>query len=223
MTTDMSDIDRTVRALVSLVPAEPQSDPLKPRSPALDVFCCLLSLDRRSPEYVAERIERLREPDLKFGSLAGVKALVESFSSPKDLFVDDLRDDGKRADLLVPLLDALIDVQRDHPGATEAERLEAWASAASPADWAFGAFKLIGLKGFQDLRLLLGANALVPTRAHSAFVSRAVGRTVELAEAAYLLERAGRRLGYPVGWIDEAIWKGFAKRTRDISGSFGAM
>ena len=90
----------------------------------------------------------------------------------------DPRDDGKRAGLFLPLLDRLIDELRDFSGATEKEKARAWANAGRPSDWSFGVFRGLGLKGFQHLRQLLGANTVIPAKEHVAFVSKAVGRPV---------------------------------------------
>lgn len=202
----MSDIDRVVRTLVSSLEAPP--DPATPihLSPILCVLTVLLSLDKRKPGYVEERIKALQSPDAEYGTLAVVRDTAEMLT-PEKYFRMDPRDDGKRAGLLLPLLDRLIDELRDCQGATEGERARAWATTARPSDWSFGPFRGLGLKGFQHLRQLLGANTVIPTKAHLAFVTKAVGRPVDGPEAVILLERAAGRLGYDLAPISVQEWE----------------
>jgi len=196
----MSDIDKVVRALVANLDEPPYPAIRNELSPMLCVLTVLLSLDEREPGYVSERITRLQSPDPGYNTLFGIRAVVgnpdNGFLTPEQYFRMDARDDGKRAGLLLPLLDRLIDELRDYPGDTEAEQARAWAIAARPSDWAFGPFRGLGHKGFQHLRQLLRANTIVPTTEIVAFVARAIGREMEATEAVYLLERAATRLRY---------------------------
>ena len=201
----MSEIDRTVRALVASLDEPPLPGSGNELSPILSVLTVLLSLDRRKPGYVEERITRLQSPDPGYGTLAGIRDYA-AMLTPEKYFLVDPRDEGKRAGLLLPLLDALIDGMRDVSGASEAERAQEWAKAARPSDWSFGPFRGLGLRGFQQLRQLLGANTVLPTKEHAAFVSRAVGRAVDMPEAVFLLERAAGRLGYDLGAISKEEW-----------------
>lgn len=204
----MSDIDKVVRALVASLDGPP--DPSSPTwpSPVLCVLDCLLSLDRRQDGWVDQTLQRLQEPDLLYGSLGSVRSFVTGFSSPADFFLTDLGDkEARRAALLVPLLDALIDAGRDFPGETEGNRLKAWAEAASPAEFSFGPFRGLRLAGFQHLRQLLGANTVVPTKEIVAFVTKGVGRELDATESVYLLERAAGRLRYDLRGIPDEAWR----------------
>lgn len=201
----MSDIDKTVRAIVSSLDAPPDPASRNELSPILSVLTVLLSLDKRKPGYVEERIKALQTPDPGYGTLARIRDYAGMITAEK-YFISDPRDDGKRAGLLLPLLDALIDGLRDFPGHSEAEQARAWAKAARPSDWSFGPFRGLGLKGFQHLRMLLGANTVIPAKAHVAFVSGAVGRPVAAPEAVYLLERAAGRLRYDLAAVRESAW-----------------
>ncbi len=58
----MSEIDRTVRALVASLDEPPLPGSGNELSPILSVLTVLLSLDRRKPGYVEERITRLQSP-----------------------------------------------------------------------------------------------------------------------------------------------------------------
>ncbi|HQP88029.1 MAG TPA: hypothetical protein PLL76_17400 [Thermoanaerobaculia bacterium] len=205
----MSDIDRTVRALVASLDEAPLPVSGNELSPILSVLTVLLSIDRRKPDYVEERIKRLRSPDPGYGTLAGIRAYA-ALLTPEKYFLVDARDEGKRAGLLLPLLDALIDGMRDASGSSEAERAHEWAKAARPSDWSFAPFRGLGLRGFQHLRQLLGANTVLPTKEHAAFVGRAVGRAVDMPEAVLLLERAAVRLGYDLGAISTEEWSKLA-------------
>lgn len=206
---DVSAIDKVVRALIANLDGPPDPGPPSWPSPVLCVLDCLLSLDRRKEGWVDETLQRLQQPDPQYGTLGSVRSFVTAFSSPSDYFLGDLRDkEAKRAALLLPLLDALIDVGRDFPGQTEGDRLRAWAIAASPADYTFGPYRGLGLKGFQNLRQLLGANTVVPTKEIVTFVARAVGRELEATEAVHLLERAAGRLRYDLRGIPDEVWRG---------------
>lgn len=202
----MSDIDKTVRALVSNLDAPPDPFSGSQLSPILAVLTVLLSLDKRKPGYVGERIKALQSPDPGYNTLAGIREYA-GMLTPEKYFLIDPRDDGKRAGLLLPLLDRLIDELRDFPGATEGEQARAWATAARPSDWSFGPFRGLGLKGFQHLRQLLGANTVIPAKEHVSFVSKAVGRPVDAPEAIYLLERAAGRLRYDLPGIPATVWR----------------
>ena len=201
----MSEIDRTVRALVASLDEAPLPASGERLSPILSVLKVLLSLDRRKPDYVEERLKRLQSPDPGYGTLGGIRDCA-ALLTPEKYFLVDARDEGKRAGLLLPLLDALIDGMRDVSGASEAKRAREWAKAARPSDWSFGPFRGLGLRGFQQLRQLFGANTVLPTKEHAAFVSRAVGRAVDMPEAVLLLERAAGRLGYDLGAISKEEW-----------------
>jgi len=202
----VSDIARSVRALASAIETPPLSYGLEPLSPALAVLTCLLSIDGRSGEYIDQRISALQSPTPGYGLLASVRGYAELFPSPVEYFQVDLRDPGKQAHLLLPILDALIDGQRDFEGATEADRVRAWAEAARPSEWNFPAFRGLRLKGFQELRALLGANTIIPKKEHVAFVATVLGRKVDVLEALYLLERAAGRLRYNLNSIPESVW-----------------
>jgi hypothetical protein len=99
-----------------------------------------------------------------------------------------------------------MDAGSDFAGSTERDRLKAWAEAVRPSDFSFGPFRGLGLKGFQHLRVLLGASTVIPTVEVTAFVARALGRKVDASEAAYLLERAAARLRYDLEGIPKETW-----------------
>jgi hypothetical protein len=199
----MSDIDKVVRALVANLDEPPYPASGNELSPILCVLTVLLSLDKRKRGYVEERIDRLQSPNPGYGTLAGIRDYAGAFPAVEQYFLVDPRDDGKRAGLFLPLLDRLIDELRDFSGATESDKARAWAVAARPSDWTFLPFRGLGLKGFQHLRQLLGANTVVPTKEFVAFVGRAVGRELEATEAVYLLEKAAGRLKYDLQGIPE--------------------
>lgn len=98
----MSDIDRTVRALVASLDEAPLPCSGNELSPILSVLTVILSLDRRRPGYVEERIKRLQSPDPGYGTLAGIRAYA-ALLTPEKYFPVEARDGGKRADLLLPL------------------------------------------------------------------------------------------------------------------------
>ena len=204
------DVDRTVRALVALLDSPPDPATRNQLSPILCVLTVLLSLDKRKPGYVEERVTRLQNPDPGYNTLVGIRTVVgnpdDGCLTANQYFRMDLRDDGKRAGLLLPLLDALIDQLRDFPAATEAAQAQAWATAASPSDWTFGPFRGLGLAGFQRLRVLFGANTVGPSKEIVAFVSTAVGRPMDAPEAVYLLERAAARLRYDLRAGQREVW-----------------
>ncbi len=201
------DIDRTVRALVAHLDTPPYPASKKWPSPILCVFDTILALDRRKPGWIEETIQRLQEPDFEYGTLESARDYAGAFPSPVQFFHMDLRDnEAKRAGVLLPLVDALIDGLRDFPAVTEGEQARTWATAARPSDWSFGPFRGLGLKGFQHLRQLFGANTVIPSQEHMAFVAKAVGRAVDAVEAVYLLERAASRLRYDLAGIPGKVW-----------------
>lgn len=200
------DIDVTVRALVATLDSPPDPALRTDLSPILCILWTILALDRQRPGSIEERINRLQSPNPDYGSLSFIREMA-ILASPRDFFLTELRDSGgKRAPLLLPLLDRLIDEFRDVPGTSEADQAHAWAAAARPSDWILGPFRGLGLKGFQHLRQLFGANTLIPTKEIVTFVSKAVGRTIDAPEAVYLLERAAGRLRYHLPGIPAEVW-----------------
>lgn len=212
------DIDTTVRALVTSLDVPPDELAREALSPVLAVLTVILSLDERAPGYVEERIKALQSPEPGYGSLSGVRDCVELLT-PETYFRIDPRDDGRRAGLFLPLLDALIDGIRDFPSGSEGDRARRWAEAARPSDWTFGPFRGLGQAGFQHLRYLLGANAVIPVPGTREFVEAALGRAVEPEEAIFLLERAAWRLKYDLAGVPASFW---AEATNDRSGIPGA-
>ena len=202
----MSDIDRVARALVANLDGPPDPANRNELSPILSVLTVLLSLDERRPGCVEERIKALQSPDPGYGMLAGIRDYA-GLLTPEIYFRVDPRDEGTRAGLLAPLLDAVLDELRDYPGATEAEQARAWATAARPSDWSFGPYRGLGFKGFQNLRQLLGANTVIPTKEIVALVARAIGREPEATEGVHLLERAALRLRYDLRGIPDEVWR----------------
>ena len=194
----MQEIDAVVRAIVAATDSAPEDASwVSWPSPILCAIDCLLSLDPRDRGWVEEHVRRLQSPDPYYGTLETVGWCAAHFPSMENFFRFELKDEtARRAELFLPLVNALIDLKRGFPGATEGERLRAWAAVASPMESSVGAFRGLGVIGFQRLRRLLGADAAIPTEAMAAFVGRTVGRPVEMAEAAFLLERAAGRLGY---------------------------
>jgi hypothetical protein len=211
----MSDIDKVVRALVANLDEPPYPTTRSELSPILCVLTVLLSLDKRKRGYVDERIKALQSPDPGYNTLAGIRDYA-TLLGPAQYFRIDPRDEGKRAGLLVPILDRLVDELRDFPGDTETKQARGWAIAARPSDWAFGPFRGLGLKGFQHLRQLLGANTVIPAKEHVAWVARAIGRELDATEAVYLLERAAGRLRYDLPGISAEVWRQPAAEAQEV-------
>jgi hypothetical protein len=95
------DIDLTVRALVASLEAPPDPATHNELSPVLSVLTVLLSLDKRKPGYVEERIQRLQSPDPGYNTLVGIRSVVgspdDACLTSEQYFRMDPRDDGKRA------------------------------------------------------------------------------------------------------------------------------
>jgi hypothetical protein len=100
----------------------------------------------------------------------------------------------------------LLRVQPRYEGATEWEKMQAWAASARPEDHASIGVTGFGLAGLQYLRMLFGVQTTKPDVHVTQFVSDAVGRRVNDITALALLEAAAAKAGLPLREVDGAIW-----------------
>ncbi len=203
-----SDVDKVCEALLRTFPNPPPPSPPAWETPVLNVLDCVLSLNRRYEGFVVKRVKRFRDTHPKVRSLSEFRKILDSFPTLRDFSKLELDyDDATRAHVLSQVVDFLLDVQRDFPGATETERLRAWAIDARPGDHAFTGIKGFAMAGFQYLRMNFGANTVKPDVHIQRFVGGAVERRVSDAEALYLLQRAAARLQYDLSALDYAVWE----------------
>lgn len=176
--------------------------------PSARVIDCVLSLNRRYESVVAPRVDRFvqEHPDVR--SLRQLREMIDGFDSPAQ-FLKRILDmaDARRAATLSGVVDYLLEVQQRFEGATELERLQAWAAWARPGDYLAANVRGFGLAGFQYMRILFGAHTTKPDRHIIRYVSQAVGRDVSDIEACYILEQAAESMNVPISSLDFLIWK----------------
>lgn len=209
----MSEVDRLVdilRQQFSIIP--PPLDAVWVQSPAVKVIDCVLSLNRPYDRVVLPRVQRFMRNHPEIQTLSQLRTLMARYASPL-AFSDTELDyhDQRRAETLLGVIDYLLEVQQEHEGRTEAERLERWAAWARPGDYLAIGVPGFGLAGFQYLRMLFGAQTTKPDVHIIRFVSDAVHRKVTDVQALYLLERAAKRSGLPIRELDIAIWEASAR------------
>ncbi len=100
-----------------------------------------------------------------------------------------------------------MEIQQEHPGQTERERLHHWAISVCPGDYASLGIAGFGLSGFQYMRMLFGAQTTKPDVHIQRFVSEIMGYSVNDYKALLLLEQAAQIANVPLRDVDNAIWK----------------
>lgn len=180
--------------------------------PPLDVLDCVLSLNHRYDSFCLPRVEGFHSQHPEIDTLAGLLSLIRTYPSPLEFSIQELNYQHEaRAETLVGVLNYLIRVERNYPGLSEWDRLNAWANSVSPADYESVATQGFALSGFQYLRILFGAQTVKPDVHIRRFVSGAMGRPISDTEALALLEGAARQLGWRIADLDYAVWETLAR------------
>lgn len=192
----MNEVDRlaeTLRQRFAVVSS--RSDEIWWQSPAAKVIDCVLSLNRQYDRVVQPRVQRFIRNHPHVETLSQLRVLMTHYPRPLDFSEKELDYRHQdRAETLLGVIDYLLDVQQDHAGDTETERLEHWAAWARPGDYLAVGVRGFGLAGFQYLRMLFGAQTTKPDIHVIRFVSKYVDRQVTNIQALYLLERAYMKL-----------------------------
>lgn len=171
------------------------------------VVDCVLSLNRPYNSFVKPRVEAFGSRHPEIGSLSALSGLVARYESPHAFSAKELDyNDRRRAETLVGVLAYLLDAIVDHPGVTEDDKLQHWATWCRPGDYLTVGVPGFGLAGFQYLRMLFGAQTAKPDVHIVNFVSEIVGRKVTPVQALNILERAAKLSGLPLREVDAAIW-----------------
>ena len=177
------------------------------QSSSAKVLDCVLSLRKRYRSVVEPRVKGFVEKHPQVASCGDLRALIESHASPEVFVAEELdMRSPKKAAIIIAVLDHLIDIQRRFEGASEDERLTAWARWCRPGDFSALDIPHFGLAGFQYLRMLFGADTVKPDVHIIRYVESAIDRKTSDIRAVYLVERAGEMLNQPVRHVDVAIW-----------------
>ncbi len=175
--------------------------------PPIKVIDCVLSLNRRYESFVVPRVRAFAE---RFPAILGCADLLEligTYSSPAAFASDALEfGGGARGRTVHGVVQFALDAQSRFGGATEDDRLSAWAHAARPGDYLAVGVRGFGLAGFQYLRMLFGAETTKPDVHVVRYVSKVLGRAVSDVHALYALERAAELSGAAIRSLDAAIW-----------------
>ncbi len=177
-------------------------------NPALNALDCVLSLNRRYDAFCLPRVTEFGARNPKVIELSDLKAMLSSYPEIGDFFRFKLNyNHAAREATLRGVVDYMLAVAPKYPGATEWDRLTAWAASAQPADSAEVKVKGFGLAGFQYLRMLFGAQTTKPDVHIIRFVSEVAGRRLAPEAALHLLEQAAAEAGLPLREVDGEIWQ----------------
>ena len=209
----MNEVEQLVDVLrQQFLSISPPPDAVWARSPAVKVIDCVLSLNRHYDRMVLPRVQHFTRNHPEIQTLSQLHALMARYASPLAFSITELDYyHQRRAETLLGVIDYLLEVQHEHEGCTETERLERWAVWARPGDYLAIGVPGFGLAGFQYLRMLFGAQTTKPDVHIIRFVSDAVHRKVTDVQALYLLERAAKCSGLPIRELDIAIWEASAR------------
>jgi lactoylglutathione lyase len=116
-----------------------------------------------------------------------------------------------RARILDAVVSRVLEFAQTSTGQSELERLEHWASQASPDSYQQSRIRGFALAGYQYLRMLFGANTAKPDVHICRYVSRALARKVSDLEALNLLEAASKISGVSLRDLDTTIWETSAR------------
>lgn len=190
-----------------------------PGNSALTVLDCVLSLNRRYDAFALPRVKAFAEHHPEVTTLVHLNAMFAKYPEIGQFSRDALNyNDARRERTLRGVADYLLTIGPSYAGATEWERLTAWAQSARPADSASIGVKGFGLAGFQYLRMLLGAQTTKPDVHIIRYVSEIVGRRLKDWDALLLLERASAKAGLPLREVDGEIWQ-LAARPPELRGN----
>ena len=178
------------------------------REPALRVIDCVLSLRRNYDCFVVPRLDQFESRFPLTRSVQSLRDEMNSFGQP-DIFVREALNyrDADRARILNEVVDRVLELAEASAGTSELERLERWASHASPDGYQTRRIRGFALAGHQYLRMLFGANTTKPDVHICRYVSRSVDRTVSDLEALRLLEAASAISGVRLRDLDTTIWE----------------
>jgi hypothetical protein len=188
-------------------------DPAWTRVPALRVIDCVLSLRRNYDYFVVPRLNRFESNFPLVSSIQSLRDLIDDFGDP-DKFVRETLNYShtERAIILSQVVTRVLEYASEFTGGTELERLELWATTASPSDFKRNRIRGFALAGFQYLRMLFGANTTKPDIHIRRYVAGAIGREVLDVEALRLLEAASLRANISLRDLDTTIWESSARR-----------
>ncbi|MCL4742596.1 MAG: hypothetical protein KJZ54_10380 [Phycisphaerales bacterium] len=196
--------DAVRRDFAGMNPATPE---VWDAPPPVKVIDCVLSLNRPYRTVVWPRVEAFASAHRDVLRCVELRALIGSFGSPTEFMRRALNTrDSRRAATLVGVVDYVIAEQERFDGATDDDRLRAWAKWARPGDYLAVGVRGFGLAGFQYLRMLFGADTVKPDVHVLRYVARAVSRKVSDIEALYLVESAAKAAGVSVARLDGEIW-----------------
>ncbi len=176
--------------------------------PALNVLDCVLSLRTNYNRVVLPRIRAFATACPHVRDLADLQEQMSRCESPLDFFQRELNfNSARKSEIVAGVTSYLLTIQKAYDGATEYERLAAWAQSAEPHEAYQVGVHGFGLAGFQYLRMLFGAQTTKPDMHIRAFVAKIIGRPVTDWEAMTLLDKAAQVGGFPLRDVDGAIWK----------------
>lgn len=209
----MSEVDKLVEVLkADFSHVAIRSDYGWSKRPALNVLDCVLSLNRNYDRMVYPRVEAFSKCHPEVVELPQLQNILDEYKELGQFCRSELKyDDARREQTLRDVVRYMLEVQTEHEGTTEYERLQHWAASVRPGDYAFVGVKGFGLSGFQYLRMLFGVQTTKPDVHIINFVSQAIGQRVKDVKALMLLEQAAKRTGLPLREVDGAIWEAGAR------------
>lgn len=188
-----------------------------PGSTAVSVLDCVLSLNRRYDRVVFPRVQAFSAHHPNVTELAHLQAMLCEYKEVGQFCSEKLNyNDIRREHTLRGVVEYMLAVQAKHSGASERDRLQAWAHSVQPSDYALVGVKGFGLSGFQYMRMLFGVQTTKPDVHVIRFVSEIIGRPVNDITALLLLEQAAAKANLPLREVDGAIWETGARSNTDV-------
>lgn len=183
-----------------------------PNSTALSVLDCVLSLNRRYDSVVFPRVQAFSVGHPNITELAHLQTMFSQYKEVGQFSREKLNyNDVGREHTLRGVVEYMLATQAKHQGASERERLQAWARSVHPSDYRLVGVKGFGLSGFQYMRMLFGVQTTKPDVHVIRFVSETIGRPVNDITALSLLEQAAAKVNLPLREVDGAIWEAGAR------------
>ena len=210
-----SDIDqeKLVTALSTLAAdIAPAVDRRWFRQAAVRVIDCVLSLNRNYKDFVVPRLDNFEREHPNISSIVELQQLIISFPSAATFLSTVLNyHHPQRAAILHRLVDWLATMAGSGSHADQRSNLRRWAENVRPSDSTVLRIRGFGLKGFQYLRMLFGANAVLPDVHMRRWVEACTGKKVSDSRAVKLLKKAAQDAGVHLQDFDPIIWERAAR------------
>lgn len=212
----MNDIDKIARVFKSKFAGKPiDIGSYGYDNIPVDAINAVICLNRKFDTYIKPKLDRFLQANPDMILLSQLKELILSYPTIYDFMLTELAykfEEKGRAILL--LTDYLFMVKNEYHGNTEKERLRNWAKSVIPSDYRKLDIFGFGIAGFQQLRMLYGAQTAKPDKHIKDFITEIIGRKLSDLKTIEYFETAANRYNLPVRDIDALIWRERARKKK---------